>query len=71
MAMRTLLTYATRASLRPAATLIEIVTGSALHSQANAGDALALIRDAREERRQVDDFWAALATEAATPPRSA
>ena len=72
MAMRTLITYATRASLRPAATLIEIFTGSSTHAQANAGDALAVIRDAREERRQADDFWAALASEAAAPaPRPA
>ena len=67
MAMRTLITYATRASLRPAATLIEILTGSAAHAQANAGDALAVLRDARDERREVDAFWAGLASEAATP----
>ena len=69
--MVTLLTYATRASLRPSATLIEIFTGSA-HSRSNAGDALAVLVAAREERREVDAFWASLATEAAGPqPRSA
>jgi NAD(P)H-hydrate repair Nnr-like enzyme with NAD(P)H-hydrate epimerase domain len=71
MVMRTLITYATRATLRPAATVIEIFTGSG-HAQTNAGDALAVLRDARDERREVDAFWAALSSEAAIPqPHSA